>query len=466
MVKILFYNWDRLDGNAGGGVTVYQKNLIQELSKNENLEIYYLNSGLSYDIGGKIYLRPIDNDANGKAKCYEIVNSPVLAPVQQSIRNIDQYLHDNILYDVIKCFLIENGPFDIIHFNNMEGLSLSVLHLKDDFPEIRFVYSLHNYFPICSRVNLWKDKILGNGHNCDKRSFDECAKCYFHLNYQAEIFKRCYRNLRGVDEFVHLWSEEFPDDGNVRLYQEFEQQTISAVNQYMDCILAVSKRGRDIFLSHGMDSARMHVAYIGTKVAEHRVNYNILNTYDNPFQLIYMGYMRDSKGYYFFIDSLKKLPIELARNIIVTIVARYDKEANKEELLQIESIRNRFAGINLVNGYTNDNQAELLQGKHLGIVPILWEDNLPQVAVEQIAYGVPILCSDLGGASELFEDNRFVFQADNQVEFIGKLREIIIHREYLQEYWKHVKPLMTMEQHVRELCHYYGLKGGNKNEIS
>ena len=27
----------------------------------------------------------------------------------------------------------------------------------------------------------------------------------------------------------------------------------------------------------------------------------------------------------------------------------------------------------------------------LSIVPVLWEDNLPQIAIESIAYGVPVL---------------------------------------------------------------------------
>lgn len=32
-MKLLYYNWDLIDGHNGGGVTVYQKNLLTELVK-------------------------------------------------------------------------------------------------------------------------------------------------------------------------------------------------------------------------------------------------------------------------------------------------------------------------------------------------------------------------------------------------------------------------------------------------
>ena len=89
-----------------------------------------------------------------------------------------------------------------------------------------------------------------------------------------------------------------------------------------------------------------------------------------------------------------------------------------------------------MNGYTKNNQKELLQGANLGILPVMWEDNLPQVAIEQIAYGVPVLTSDLGGAKELCNDLNFVFKAGNVTDFINKLYNIYEHRELLLEYWK------------------------------
>ena len=50
-LKILYYNWVQFDNEKkeGGGVNIYQKNLIDYLVKNTNNEIYFLSSGWKYD---------------------------------------------------------------------------------------------------------------------------------------------------------------------------------------------------------------------------------------------------------------------------------------------------------------------------------------------------------------------------------------------------------------------------------
>ena len=76
--------------------------------------------------------------------------------------------------------------------------------------------------------------------------------------------------------------------------------------------------------------------------------------------------------------------------------------------------------------------------------------------MEQIAYGVPILCSNLGGASELHSHNQdFTFEAGNVKDFINKLENIIHNRNLLQSYWNSVKPLTKMQEHVKFLEQIY-----------
>ena len=53
-MKVLLYNWIPFDNESGrgGGVTVYLKNLIQEIIEHnkENIELFFLSSGCYYDI--------------------------------------------------------------------------------------------------------------------------------------------------------------------------------------------------------------------------------------------------------------------------------------------------------------------------------------------------------------------------------------------------------------------------------
>jgi glycosyltransferase involved in cell wall biosynthesis len=72
-----------------------------------------------------------------------------------------------------------------------------------------------------------------------------------------------------------------------------------------------------------------------------------------------------------------------------------------------------------------------------------------------VAYGVPILCSDFGGASELCSSDIFKFKGANKEDFITKLTQIVNNPDLLEQYWQHHSGLMTMERHVQELLGYY-----------
>jgi len=97
----------------------------------------------------------------------------------------------------------------------------------------------------------------------------------------------------------------------------------------------------------------------------------------------------------------------------------------------------------------------LLRNKNLGIIPVLWEDNLPQVAIEMTAYGVPVLASDLGGASELCNSNLFIFRGGDVKDCIDKITYFSDNPDKLDEYWKHYKKLTTMKQHMTEIMEYW-----------
>ncbi|HAX50633.1 MAG TPA: hypothetical protein DIW07_07550 [Lachnospiraceae bacterium] len=452
MIKILFYSWDYLEGNYGGGVSVYLRNLISVLSKNGKYECSYLNAGLTYTSDHKMKIRDIHNE-NTQIKCYELINSPVLAPVRQSIKNVENYLNDQSMHDVVKDF-ISKHDFDIIHFNNLEGLSLSVLNLKKVFPKVKFIYSVHNYFPVCTRTNLWKDELSNNAHNCDKKSFEECANCYEQINYRATVFQRIHRGLPGMRTLAGKYSKIFPDHGNLDSYQQFEEVTIQSINENMDIILAVSERVKEILVRSGINADKTYVSYIGTKAAEIERNKCTINPYQDYFQLIYMGYMRPEKGFYFFIDALEHMDENISNKVNIRIVVRYGKE-NSNEVTKIEKLKTKFHKVELVNGYNKDNQCNLLEDVNLGVVPVLWEDNLPQVAIEQIAYGVPIFVSNLGGAMELCNNADFVFEAGDKDDFLDKLCQIINHRNKLEEFWEYSKKLITMDEHINELEGYY-----------
>ena len=84
----------------------------------------------------------------------------------------------------------------------------------------------------------------------------------------------------------------------------------------------------------------------------------------------------------------------------------------------------------------------------LGLVLPLWDDALPQVAIEFICHGVPILVSDRGGQGELACDPAFIFSGGSSSEFWLRLKALYDDPSLFARFWEVDRPLRTMRDHV------------------
>ncbi len=454
-MRVLFYYWDPIDGPAGGGVTAYLKEIIANLLERKDIEIYYLNSGRKYDDSGKLSINATKNIFSSRVKSFEIVNCPVLSPSKQSIINVKKYLEDERVKASLKSFITENGPFDIIHFHSLEGLPVNVLELKDDFPKTRFLYSFHNYCPLCTQVNMWKK----DERNCDFVDFGDCASCYEKENYNLALYRFKHLDIKGLKQQNLEISNKEPDKGEVSVYRDYYYKNRDYFNKYFDKMLAVSYRTRDVLIEHGYDKSKFIVSYVGTEVAKRAIHSSNCRAYmpNGTLRIVYVGYPRKDKGFFFVLDALEQMENEFAKKIEITLVARH---LDNENLGRVERLNRKMAKVNVYDGFKDyDDLEEILSEQDIGVVPVLWEDNLPRVAIEQIALGIPILTSNLGGASELFgKEQPFVFVAGEKDSFIGKLRDIYNDPGLLKNFCEHTKHLVTVDEHCKNLIDLYGEK--------
>ena len=140
-MRILYYNWvDYLDDEGrGGGVSVYQANLLRRLEETPGVEAVFLSSGLAYDLCNRTpRWEPLRHGPGSKTPRFEIVNSGCLSPSHHSFGNNTQVAHPETEL-VFSDFLQAHGPFDVVHFNNLEGVPANVLALRATFPNTRFV---------------------------------------------------------------------------------------------------------------------------------------------------------------------------------------------------------------------------------------------------------------------------------------------------------------------------------------
>ena len=466
--RILIYNWVPYNNqwNFGGGVTVYCRNLIQQIRRNNpEVSIYVLSSGFAYDASSlEIFTRKINSDSPDVHQ-YEIVNSPIPAEQANMFVNPTAAVKNERLKKVFSDFLSKYGPFDVIHFNNIEGLSLDVFDLKKDYPDTRFIYSIHNYVPMCVHGFYY----MRHKHkNCTPdHTGKDCMKCtrisirrnIADATYDRGLFnkdpKLCYSKKKWVDNFGLSILDEETDEKNIL---NFSRTAIEKINKYCDNILAVSKRVFEIAEDNGFDTSKMLVSYIGTKVAEHQIGHSAYEVKDK-LKLVFLGndINFEEKGYPFLLEALSELESDYASKIDIVLTVRQKEHA------EIYSMLSRFGSLKVINGYTHNDIPDILRGCNLSIVPVLWEDNLPQIAIESVAYGVPVLASTAGGASELCDSKMFSFEAGNKDDLLNKIRHFVDDPNALSEYWRHHHGLVTMEEHWKQLMQIYSL---HSNEVN
>ncbi|SNT04783.1 glycosyltransferase [Tropicimonas sediminicola] len=501
-MKILYYNWvDYLDTeNRGGGVSVYLKNLMTHLGAKDGVDVRFVSSGISYDIlepkprWEKVQHGPRkDRDLR-----FEIINSGALAPGHHSFGHDAQIEHPatvEAFYD----FMEKNGPFDIVHFNNLEGIPASLVGLKERFPETRVILSLHNYFPVCPQVNLWYQE----RENCiDFRGGEKCGDCLEWQPYPDEVrlanavayrFKKAgiepggFLFRRGFGLAVRFWSKALrvskswskssrdvlafgrtSRDGNVAVRgplkpvkgyaQTFgprRARVVEIINQNCDRVLCVSDRVGVVAAKFGIAPELLQTSYIGTKHAElwekTTPKQSLLNS-DGTLTLAYMGYMRRDKGFYFLMRALATLPKSLAERVRVVVCAR---TGDHEAVQLMHKASSNVKEILHADGYKHDELDKLLAEVDVGVVPVQWEDNLPQVAIEMHARHIPLLTSNLGGAQELGNTPEMVFRANSFESFHQRIRAILEGEIDLDAYWANAMPPVSMEKHEDELLGIY-----------
>jgi len=468
-MRVLHYNWAPLspESNQGGGVTVYLRNLLSEMADLSSMEVCFLNGGVAYNS-----LWPFPYVRKTRACCagchaYEIVNSPILAPSSSLSGCPKVFTDDRKSHTILRDFIRRHGPFDVVHFHDFEGLSLAALQIKREWPQTRIVFTAHNYVSVCPIGLLFRfdeerrctDYEQGRGCvQCAARFGRQSFATRFHKRIRLRLPKSLENRLWLLTRLMAVTAVFLPSFWRCRRknpnpgdFVRYRAKYVKEINESVDVVLTVSNRTRQILVDRGFDPSKTFVSYIGTRVADGelaRAAYPIRD----KLTIAYLGYANAYKGYDFFLEALSAMSSEMKARIRVVLAAKGAVP---------DYIRDKLRGyddIRLYDGFSHDELGRILEGVNLGVVPVLWEDNLPQVAIEMVAKGVPVLCSDLGGASELCPDPAFVFAAGDVDDFRKRLLAFVKTPGLLDTYWQKRRKLVTMHEHVAELLGYYGVE--------
>lgn len=494
-MRILYYNWvDYLDDERrGGGVSAYQRNLMAALEKRPDVEPHFLSAGVSYD------LRPAqprwETQRFGpdidRPRRFEVVNSAVLAPAHHGFGSPAQ-LADPATEAVFFDFIARNGPYDVVHFNNLEGLPAGVLKLKECWPKTRVVLSLHNYYPFCPQVNLWHQERETCGDYDAGRS---CVHCLPHVNDPrhmrlsagvaywlkglglrpgTRVFDGAFRwsmrlggrGARGIRRLKNMRPRRKAPPGHLQkiapvdgsAFIERRRAMVALINAQCDTVLCVSDAVRRLALAHGLNEDLVQTSYIGTREAAaftRTAPRKFPLREDGTLCLGYLGYMRRDKGFYFLLQALENMPESLSRRLRLEVAAR---RGDRATMARLASLAPRLAGLTHADGYSHSDLDGLLARVDVGLIPVLWHDNLPQVAIEMHARHIPLLCADRGGAPELGCCPEMVFRAGDIADFHARIAALLAGEVDMQSYWRGAMAPVEMEDHLMELMEHYATR--------
>lgn len=162
--------------------------------------------------------------------------------------------------------------------------------------------------------------------------------------------------------------------------------------------------------------------------------------------------MRRDKGFYFLLQALETLPPSLAKRVRVVIAAR---RGDKATMGRVAALGSHLNEVDYANGYGHDDLDRLLAQVDVGLVPVLWHDNLPQVALEMHARHIPLLCADMGGAQELGNCPDMVFPAGDIETFHARIAALLEGQVDFDRYWQGACPPTDMATHVDGLLPHY-----------
>jgi glycosyltransferase involved in cell wall biosynthesis len=258
--------------------------------------------------------------------------------------------------------LIKSFEPDIVHVQNFSrALSPSVI-IAATRNNVPVVQTVHDYHYICPKLWLIDDNYKEIKHHTN--SAGECLVRHLPKKntlydlariYKAKFHRTIFKNHIQAYICPSLLLKENYD-------KKFPNRGVHYVPNFIDKEIKLSKKyGRNI---------------------------------------LFVGRLSQEKGVEVLIEAFSKLATS-APDITLTIVG---SGSEKDSLREKAASYNCSGSINFVGKVRNDLLEKYYLDAATVVIPSIWIENCPLVALEAMTYGCPIVASDAGGLKELVDD--------------------------------------------------------------
>ncbi len=397
---------------------------------------------------------------NGVA-CFALTGGrPV--PLLEGVRDPEELLRPrNILSDEsIRALLDETAP-DVVHVHSWMGFPDELL------PELRrrriaLVFTTHDYFALCPRVNFIDD----SGRLCDAPDDETCSRCNrnapsssFLALRNAPLLLRCKPWLQPLlalrkrkRRAEKSTPEAPPHESEHRKAADAPKRYLALAERQKELLLACDRihfnsdatRGVYERFLPGLQGSTIPITHAGISDRRRARTAN-----PECVRLCFIGAATPYKGLPLLEETLRDLWTRGARNWSLDVWGTPDKDApDATDSTAAPAIRRR-------GSFRPEDEERVFQSADLLIVPSIWNETFGFVVLEALSFGLPVLCSDTVGAKILL-DPEWIFHGEQGLR--AALKNLLDEPSKLDEANARIlaaKPVPTMERHEQDIEAFY-----------
>lgn len=395
-----------------GGLNQYCLDLMTE-QKRQGEEVALLFPG-NYSFGKTRIKRENHFDFN----LFKIIN-PLPLALNCGINAPERY-YRKCNSDCYEQFL-KHYKFDVIHIHCIMGIHLEFFQ-EAKKQKIKMIMTTHDYYPFCITCNL----VYKDGNLCGGPSAEKCFECnkgrglsekQEHI-MQSQIYKvfktkPLIKKIRKKAKKQIVSSNKDVSNKTVLNFPKviFKYKKLIEYNQkivnLVDCIHCNSDVAKEIYSKYLKE-----IDYKVIPITKSGLS-NTLHTKKIEGKVLKIGFIGTTnpvKGLNVLIESLFEI-LDKEHEIIWELELYGDDYSDYEKLDQ--RIKNRGC-------FVQDQLGQVFSNIDLLIVPSIWYETFGFVVLEAMAYGVPVIVSDLVGAKILLKESS-IFRHDDIVDLANKI---------------------------------------------
>ncbi|MCA8944151.1 MAG: glycosyltransferase family 4 protein [Planctomycetes bacterium] len=262
--------------------------------------------------------------------------------------------------------------FDVAHVHHLTGMSTGLLEVlaRHGVPS---VLTLHDYWLMCPRGQMWRD----DGSVCDAVEVSRCADC-----------------LRPT---FGGWI----DDASVAELHDAARRTLDVAT----ALVVPSARAIPPFAALGVAPERIRVVENGVDTSALRAVPPVDALREGPVRIGFLGTLIPSKGLDVLVEALMRLPAKSAElHVHGNAVPYHGDESYLTRVFQrLDPGRPR---VTYHGPYQTRELPEILASIDLLVAPALWREAFGLTVREALAAGRPAVVSRIGGLEDALEHGR------------------------------------------------------------